>query len=39
MLYPSITAEDLLTEAHHIDKKGEDAGVVYSEMKVSKESF
>ncbi len=33
MLYASLTDEDILTEAHHVNGEGEDGGVVYSEMK------
>jgi len=33
MLYASLTDSDILTEAHHINGKGKDGGVVYSEMK------
>ncbi|PLW42340.1 hypothetical protein PCANC_10506 [Puccinia coronata f. sp. avenae] len=32
VLYPTITAEGFTTEVYHINGKGEDAGVVYSEM-------
>ncbi len=33
MLYASLTDEDILTEAHHVNGEGEDGGVVYAEMK------
>ncbi|KAF9650047.1 hypothetical protein BDM02DRAFT_3185737 [Thelephora ganbajun] len=32
ILYPTITDASFITEVHHIDPKGEDSGVVYSEM-------
>ena len=32
ILYPTITNSAFVTEVHHIDGKGEDSGVVYSEM-------
>lgn len=32
ILYPTITDAGFVTEVHHIDPKGEDSGVVYSEM-------
>ncbi|KAG6337340.1 hypothetical protein ID866_1765 [Astraeus odoratus] len=32
ILYPSMTKASFLTEVHHINGRGEDAGVVYSEM-------
>lgn len=32
ILYPTMTNAAFLTEVHHINGKGEDAGVVYSEM-------
>ncbi|TFK77013.1 hypothetical protein BDN72DRAFT_830184 [Pluteus cervinus] len=32
ILYPTITDAGFTTEVHHIDAKGEDSGVVYSEM-------
>jgi Zn-dependent M16 (insulinase) family peptidase len=32
ILYPTITNASFVTEVHHIDGKGEDSGVVYSEM-------
>ncbi|KAA1467937.1 hypothetical protein DENSPDRAFT_833113 [Dentipellis sp. KUC8613] len=32
ILYPTITKAGFVTEVHHIDPKGEDSGVVYSEM-------
>ncbi|KNE93504.1 hypothetical protein PSTG_13132 [Puccinia striiformis f. sp. tritici PST-78] len=32
VLYPTITSEGFTTEVYHINGKGEDAGVVYSEM-------
>ncbi len=34
ILYPLLRDEDFMTEVHHISNKGEDAGVVYSEMQV-----
>jgi len=32
ILYPTITQSAFITEVHHINGKGEDSGVVYSEM-------
>ncbi|XP_028410939.1 uncharacterized protein C05D11.1-like [Dendronephthya gigantea] len=32
ILYPTLTESAYLTEVHHINGEGEDAGVVYSEM-------
>ncbi|KAI7848898.1 Metalloenzyme, LuxS/M16 peptidase-like protein [Circinella umbellata] len=32
ILYPTLTDSGYYTEVHHINGKGEDAGVVYSEM-------
>lgn len=32
ILYPTLTESGCYTEVHHINGKGEDAGVVYSEM-------
>jgi len=32
ILYPTLREEDYLTEVHHINGEGQDAGVVYSEM-------
>ncbi|KAF5390191.1 hypothetical protein D9757_002846 [Collybiopsis confluens] len=32
ILYPTITKAGFVTEVHHIDEKGHDSGVVYSEM-------
>ncbi|KAG6845767.1 hypothetical protein H0H87_003821 [Tephrocybe sp. NHM501043] len=32
ILYPTITKAGFMTEVHHIDGKGQDSGVVYSEM-------
>ncbi|KAF9229385.1 hypothetical protein BS17DRAFT_771387 [Gyrodon lividus] len=32
ILYPTMSNAAFLTEVHHINAKGEDAGVVYSEM-------
>ncbi|KAF9015263.1 Metalloenzyme, LuxS/M16 peptidase-like protein [Cyathus striatus] len=32
ILYPTITKAGFITEVHHIDSKGHDSGVVYSEM-------
>lgn len=34
ILYPTLTDTGYHTEVHHINGKGEDAGVVYSEMQV-----
>ncbi|KAJ8084110.1 hypothetical protein PM082_002877 [Marasmius tenuissimus] len=32
ILYPTMTKAGFVTEVHHIDPKGSDSGVVYSEM-------
>jgi Zn-dependent M16 (insulinase) family peptidase len=32
ILYPTMTKAGFVTEVHHIDPKGADSGVVYSEM-------
>ncbi|KAL6304310.1 Metalloenzyme, LuxS/M16 peptidase-like protein [Sparassis latifolia] len=32
ILYPTLTKAGFVTEVHHIDGKGQDSGVVYSEM-------
>ncbi|KAF9822062.1 hypothetical protein IEO21_00056 [Rhodonia placenta] len=32
ILYPTLTKAGFITEVHHIDGKGQDSGVVYSEM-------
>ncbi|PVF99908.1 hypothetical protein CPB86DRAFT_846178 [Serendipita vermifera] len=32
ILYPTMTQSSFITEVHHINGKGEDSGVVYSEM-------
>ncbi|KAI0673522.1 Metalloenzyme, LuxS/M16 peptidase-like protein [Trametes maxima] len=32
ILYPTLTKAGFITEVHHIDGKGENSGVVYSEM-------
>jgi len=32
ILYPNLREEDYITEVHHINGEGQDAGVVYSEM-------
>lgn len=32
VLYPTLTKSGYITEVHHIDENGEDAGVVYCEM-------
>ena len=36
ILYPTLRKEDYLTEVHHVNGEGQDTGVVYSEMQVSK---
>ena len=36
ILFPQLRVEDYLTEVHHVNGAGEDAGVVYSEMQGSK---
>jgi len=33
ILFPNLRSEDFLTEVHHINGEGQDAGVVYSEVK------
>ena len=38
ILHPNLREEDYLTEVHHINGEGQDAGVVYSEMQVLRES-
>ncbi|KAJ3559767.1 hypothetical protein NM688_g144 [Phlebia brevispora] len=32
ILYPTLTKAGFITEVHHVNGKGEDSGVVYSEM-------
>ncbi|CED82231.1 cytoplasm protein [Phaffia rhodozyma] len=32
ILYPTLTKESFVTEVHHVNEKGENAGVVYAEM-------
>ena len=32
VLYPTITPAGYITEVHHVNGEGEDAGVVYCEM-------
>merc|ERR1711892_436144 len=32
ILYPTLREEDYLSEVHHVNGEGQDAGVVYSEM-------
>jgi Zn-dependent M16 (insulinase) family peptidase len=32
ILYPTMSQSSFITEVHHINGKGEDSGVVYSEM-------
>jgi Zn-dependent M16 (insulinase) family peptidase len=32
ILHPTMTDDGFVTEVHHINGEGEDAGVVYSEM-------
>ncbi|KDQ63640.1 hypothetical protein JAAARDRAFT_29668 [Jaapia argillacea MUCL 33604] len=32
ILYPTLSKAGFVTEVHHVDEKGEDSGVVYSEM-------
>ncbi len=34
MFHPTLEEAAFVTEVHHIDGKGEDAGTVYSEMQV-----
>ena len=34
ILHPILRVQDFITEVHHVDGDGEDAGVVYSEMQV-----
>lgn len=36
ILHPLLRKEDFMTEVHHINGDGDDAGVVYSEMQVHK---
>ena len=36
ILHPLLRKEDFMTEVHHINGDGDDAGVVYSEMQVIK---
>ena len=36
LLFPTLRREDFVTEVHHINGKGHDAGVVYSEIQGSK---
>ena len=36
ILHPLLRKEDFMTEVHHINGDGDDAGVVYSEMQVQK---
>ena len=36
ILFPMLRSEDFVTEVHHINGKGHDAGVVYSEIQGSK---
>ena len=38
ILYPTLREEDYLTEVHHVNGEGQDAGVVYSEMQVQNHS-
>ena len=38
ILYPTLREEDYLTEVHHVNGEGQDAGVVYSEMQVDNQS-
>lgn len=38
LLFPLLTDSGYLTEVHHINGEGEDAGVVYSEMQASENS-
>ena len=35
MFFPNLREDDFLTEVHHVNGKGEDAGTVYSEMQVN----
>ena len=35
ILYPLLRTEDFATEVYHMNKEGEEAGVVYSEIKVN----
>lgn len=32
ILFPTLTEYGFITEVHHVDGEGEDAGVVYCEM-------
>ena len=34
ILYPTLREQDFITDVHHVDHQGQDAGVVYSEMQV-----
>ena len=34
IMHPNLRDDDFVTEVHHINGEGEDAGVVYSEMQV-----
>ena len=36
ILFPTLRTEDFITEVHHINGEGHDAGVVYSEIQGSK---
>lgn len=36
ILHPMLRDQDFVTEVHHVNGNGEDAGVVYSEMQVKK---
>ncbi|XP_059140205.1 uncharacterized protein C05D11.1-like [Physella acuta] len=38
ILYPTLTESGFLTEVHHIDGNGEDAGIVYCEMQARENS-
>ena len=38
ILHPTITDASFVTEVHHINGAGEDAGVVYSEMQARENS-
>ena len=37
ILHPNLREQDYLTEVHHINGEGGDAGVVYSEMQVGRQ--
>ena len=39
IFHPLLREEDFMTEVHHINGDGDDAGVVYSEMQVIKQCF